>query len=89
MENIFGCVLNGFEEVRKNIAEESIKDLENAISEIENEVEEVKILIIKKNSDEKYINFKHDEYMKEIVNDMVIRAFKEVKAIHEEILKEI
>ncbi|MCC0648468.1 hypothetical protein KGF50_09340 [Clostridioides sp. ZZV15-6598] len=89
MGNNFWWALSGFEEAKKVVIGESIKDLGNVINEIENEVEEVKILIIKKNGDERCIDFKHDGYMKKVVNDMVIRGFKEVKAIHEEILEEI
>ncbi|MCC0654709.1 hypothetical protein [Clostridioides sp. ES-S-0001-03] len=89
MENNFWWSFMGLEEAGKVVIKESIKDLEKTINEIENEVEEVEILIIKKNSDERKINFKHDGYMQKVVKDMVIRGFKEVKIMHEEILGEI
>ncbi|VIF30241.1 Uncharacterised protein [Clostridioides difficile] len=89
MENIFWWTSSEFEEIEKVVIEESIKDLENAINEIENEAEEVKILIIKKNGDEKYINFKHDGYMKDVIKDRIVQCFEEIKIMHETILEEI
>ncbi|HBF0066975.1 TPA: hypothetical protein KSJ14_004002 [Clostridioides difficile] len=89
MENIFWWTSSEFEEIEKVVIEESIKDLENAINEIEDETEEVKILIIKKNGDEKYINFKHNGYMKDVIKDRIVQCFEEIKIMHETILEEI
>ncbi len=89
MENIFWWSFMDLEEAEKVVTEESIKDLENAINEIENEAEEVKILIIKKNGDEKYINFKHDGYMKDVIKDRIVQCFEEIKIMHETVLEEI
>lgn len=89
MENNFWWSFMDLEEAEKVVTEESIKDLENAINEIENEAEEVKILIIKKNGDKKYIKFKHDEYMKDVIKDRIVQCFEEIKIIHETILEEI
>lgn len=89
MENIFWWTSSEFEEIEKVAIEESIKDLENAINEIEDETEEVKILIIKKNGDEKYINFKHNGYMKDVIKDRIVQCFEEIKIMHETILEEI
>lgn len=89
MENNFWWTSSEFEEIEKVVIGESIKDLENAINEIEDETEEVKILIIKKNGDEKYINFKHNGYMKDVIKDRIVQCFEEIKIIHETILEEI
>ncbi|EIS9623099.1 TPA: hypothetical protein JD074_08480 [Clostridioides difficile] len=89
MENIFWWTSSEFEEIEKVVIGESIKDLENAINEIEDEAEEVKILIIKKNGDEKYINFKHNGYMKDVIKDRIVQCFEGIKIIHETILEEI
>lgn len=79
MENIFWWTSSEFEEIEKVVIGESIKDLENAINEIEDEAEEVKILIIKKNGDEKYINFKHNGYMKDVIKDRIVQCFEGIK----------
>lgn len=89
MENNFWLTSSDFEEIEKNVIGESIKDLENAMNKIEDEAEVVKILIIKKNGDEEYINFKHDGYMKDVIKDKIVQCFEYIKIVHEEILEEI
>lgn len=89
MKNNFWWSSMDLEEVRKVVIGESIKDLENVINEIEDEAEEIKILIIKKNGDKKYIKFKHDGYMKDVIKEKIVQCFEYIKIVHEEILEEI
>lgn len=76
-------------ESMQSVAKESIKDLENILKEIEIGETEVRILFIdKENKTGEIVEFTHDEYMKGIIEKMMLDGLKIIKEQHEKILKE-
>ncbi|NKN22154.1 hypothetical protein [Clostridioides difficile] len=44
--------------------------------------------MLKRNGDKKYVDFKHNGYMKEVIKEMLVEGFEEIKEIHKKILAE-
>ncbi|MBZ0937404.1 hypothetical protein KWK86_017305 [Clostridioides difficile] len=88
MQDNFGSCFLSLNDIRKIVIKESIKDLENVLNEIENDTEEVEILLVKRNGDKKYVDFKHNGYMKGVIKEMLVEGFEEIKEIHKKILAE-